>query len=98
MQVPSGLAASGSLVSGVTSANQITNKTMLVNGTRVPINATEGTTTVSNATSAVAIVNSMVFNVGYSMVQVAIGITVGLFLSALVVYPMGKRRSGLFSF
>ncbi|KAL8794241.1 MAG: hypothetical protein Q9195_003195 [Heterodermia aff. obscurata] len=32
VQVPSGLAASGSLVSGVTSANQITNQT--VNGTR----------------------------------------------------------------
>lgn len=42
--------------------------------------------------------NSIVFNVGYSMIQVAIGITVGLFLSALIVYPFGKRRSGLFSF
>ena len=30
--------------------------------------------------------------------QVAIGITVGLFLSALIIYPLGKRRSGLFSF
>lgn len=99
MQVPSGLAASGSLVSGVTSANQITNQTMVVNGTRVPSNATgAGTTTVSNVTSGYADVNGMVFNVGYSMIQVAIGITVGLFLSALVVYPMGKRRSGLFSF
>lgn len=97
VQVPSGLAAGGSLVSGVTSANQITNQTILVNGTRVPSNAT-GTTTVSNATSSVTDINSMVFNVGYSMIQVAIGITVGLFLSALVVYPMGKRRSGLFSF
>ena len=42
--------------------------------------------------------NTIVFNVGYSMIQVAIGITVGLFLSALIVYPFGKRRSGLFSF
>lgn len=47
---------------------------------------------------SVAEMNSIVFNVGYSMIQVAIGITVGLFLSALVVYPLGKRRSGLFSF
>lgn len=87
VQVPSGLAASGSLVSGVTSANQITG------------NAT-GTTTVSNGTQAGTdtYINSMVFNVGYSMIQVAIGITVGLFLSALVIYPFGKRRSGLFSF
>ncbi|KAI4085937.1 MAG: hypothetical protein LQ344_007998 [Seirophora lacunosa] len=88
VQVPSGLAASGSLVSGVTSADQITN------GTGV-----EGITTVSNGTQGAQVaVNSMVFNVGYSMIQVAIGITVGLFLSALVVYPLGKRRSGLFSF
>ncbi|KAL9005357.1 MAG: hypothetical protein Q9188_001873 [Gyalolechia gomerana] len=88
VQVPSGLAASGSLVSGVTSADQITNRTDV-----------NGITTVSNGTQgAQATVNSMVFNVGYSMVQVAIGITVGLFLSALVVYPLGKRRSGLFSF
>jgi hypothetical protein len=42
--------------------------------------------------------NTIVFNVGYSMIQIAIGITVGLFLSALIVYPLGKRRSGLFSF
>ncbi len=89
VQVPSGLAASGSLVSGVTSANQINN----VAGTN------GGITTVSNGTQAAeATVNNMVFNVGYSMIQVAIGITVGLFLSALVVYPFGKRRSGLFSF
>ena len=92
VQVPSGLAASGSLVSGITSANQITKKT--VNGTSLA----NGTTTVSSANSMDGNVNSMVFNVSYSMVQVAIGITVGLFLSALVVYPLGKRRSGLFSF
>ena len=84
VQVPSGLAASGSLVSGVTSANQITR-------------TVNGTTTVSNGTD-ISNINSMVFNVGYSMIQVAIGITVGLFLSALVIYPFGKRRSGLFSF
>ncbi len=95
MQVPSGLAASGSLVSGVTSANQITHNKS--NGT-----LSNGTTTVSNGTQAGGVggidINSTAFNVGYSMIQVAIGITVGLFLSALVVYPFGKRRSGLFSF
>lgn len=95
VQVPSGLAASGSLVSGVTSANQITHNKS--NGT-----LSNGTTTVSNGTQAGGVggidINSTAFNVGYSMIQVAIGITVGLFLSALVVYPFGKRRSGLFSF
>ena len=89
VQVPSGLAAGGSLVSGVQSANQITNAPNGTLGT--------GSTTVSSATDTSPI-NTVVFNVGYSMIQVAIGITVGLFLSALVVYPLGKRRSGLFSF
>lgn len=94
VQVPSGLAAGGSLISGLSSANQLTNQT--VNGT-----ATNGTAaTVNNATSASSTVNvnSDVLNVAYSMIQIAIGITVGLFMSALVVYPVGKRRSGLFSF
>ena len=93
VQVPSGLAASGSLISGITSANQITNGT---NSTTAG-----GITTVANGTQAGSSsinVNSLVFNVGYSMIQVAIGITVGLFLSSLLVYPFGKRRSGLFSF
>ncbi|KAF2087869.1 DUF1212-domain-containing protein [Saccharata proteae CBS 121410] len=84
VQVPSGLAVSGSLVSGITSANEI-------NG-----NAT-GSTTVSSGTDTSSL-NSSAFNVSYSVIQVAIGITVGLFLSALVIYPVGKKRSGLFSF
>lgn len=89
VQVPSGLSASASLVSGLTSANQITkNNGSLANGT----------TTVSTSNLGSADVNSMVFNVAYSIIQVAIGITVGLFLSALMVYPFGKKRSGLFSF
>ncbi|KAK0899306.1 hypothetical protein LTR02_009706, partial [Friedmanniomyces endolithicus] len=81
VQVPSGLAVSGSLVSGLASANQIAG------------NATNGTTVVNSTTLTVSAegLNSIAFNV-------AIGITVGLFLSAVVVYPMGKRRSGLFSF
>ena len=94
VQVPSGLAASGSLVSGLTSAVQITNQT--VNGT-----AGEGITTVSSAMQAAKFgveINTMMFNVGYSMIQVAIGITVGLFLSALLVYLGGKRRSAIFGF
>lgn len=38
-----------------------------------------------------------VFSVAASMIQIAIGITVGLFLSALIIYPLGKRRSGLWT-
>ncbi|KAK5151471.1 hypothetical protein LTS14_009315 [Recurvomyces mirabilis] len=88
VQVPSGLAVSGSLVSGLASANQIAG------------NATNGTTVVNSTTITLSSqgLNSIAFNVGYSVIQVAIGITVGLFLSAVIVYPFGKKRSGLFSF
>ena len=85
VQVPSGLAVSGSLVSGISAADEI------VSGTA------NGSTVVNATTLATSGINSVAFNVGYSVVQVAIGITVGLFLSAIVVYPFGKKRSGLFS-
>ncbi|KAF7911871.1 uncharacterized protein EAE98_011814 [Botrytis deweyae] len=92
VQVPSGLAASGSLLAGLSTADSITNSTSYANGTT----KVNGTSSVSVGSSED--LNTIVFNVGYSMIQVAIGITVGLFLSALIVYPFGKRRSGLFSF
>ncbi|KAI1364967.1 hypothetical protein F5Y08DRAFT_196801 [Xylaria arbuscula] len=86
VQVPSGLAATGSLLSGLNAANQINNQNQQINGTlSVPIN--DGTSNVSD----------VVFNVAGSMIQIAIGITLGLFLSALIVYPLGKRRSGLWT-
>lgn len=97
VQVPSGLAASGSLVSGLTSADQITGN---ATGISVINNGTQGFADAQNSTTMASggIYSGTVFNVGYGMVQVAIGISVGLFLSALVVYPFGKKRSGLFSF
>jgi uncharacterized membrane protein YjjP (DUF1212 family) len=84
VQVPSGLSVSGSLVSGIMSADQITRNT-------------SGITTVSSGTDA-SNINNVALKVGFSVIQVAIGITVGLFLAALFVYPLGKKRSGLFSF
>ncbi|KAK4200083.1 hypothetical protein QBC40DRAFT_76519 [Triangularia verruculosa] len=91
VQVPGGLAVNGSLLSGVASANQIVrNETILTNGTVI-----NGTFT---TTEEVADLNSTAFNVLFSVIQVAINISVGLSLSALLVYPFGKRRSGLFSF
>ncbi|KAL6886314.1 DUF1212 domain-containing protein [Trichoderma longibrachiatum] len=77
VQVPSGLAASGSLLAGVNSANLLNNSTGHSSDNQV-----DGTA----------------FTVLLSVIQVAIGISVGLFMSALIVYPVGKRRSGLFSF
>lgn len=101
VQVPSGLAASGSLVSGIQSADSIAQ-----HGSGVIGNGAEGFANASNSSSpspspgssGSGPYGSVVFDIGYGMVQVAIGITVGLFLAALVVYPLGKRRSGLFSF
>lgn len=78
--VPSGLAATGSLISGVHSADEIKSNV----GQKGGGNGGTGDTSVTN--------------LGFGMIQVAIGITIGLFLAALIVYPYGKRRSGLFSF
>jgi uncharacterized membrane protein YjjP (DUF1212 family) len=86
--VPSGLASSGSLISGIQSADQIRS-----NVTAPKNQSSGGGAGIQSSTS-----DTSVFNLGFGMVQVAIGITVGLFMSALVVYPYGKRRSGLFSF
>lgn len=86
VQVPSGLAATGSLLSGLSTANQLTNSTSTVNGT--------STVSVSGDTS----LDTIVFNVAASMIEIAVGITVGLFFATLIVYPLGKRRSGLFTF
>ncbi|KPI43128.1 uncharacterized protein AB675_1781 [Cyphellophora attinorum] len=95
VQVPGGLAASGSLVAGIDSANQIFGNSSSIS---VINNGTQGFVAAQNDPNSVY--SGTIFNVGYGMVQVAIGISVGLYLSALVVYPMGKRRggSGLFSF
>ncbi|GAD93592.1 pheromone-regulated membrane protein, putative [Paecilomyces variotii No. 5] len=82
--VPSGLASSGSLVAGVQSAAELRS------------NITGNSSELSNVSNNSD--NSTVWDIGYGMIQVAVGITVGLFLAALVVYPTGKRRSGLFSF
>ncbi|EPS26400.1 hypothetical protein PDE_01336 [Penicillium oxalicum 114-2] len=83
--VPSGLAATGSLISGVQSADQI-KQNITSHGSSDP------------APGAGLAAGSSVFSLGLGMIQVAIGITIGLFIAALVVYPFGKRRSGLFSF
>lgn len=82
--VPSGLAATGSLITGVESADQI----------RQNISSK----TSSSSAPGAGLNSNSIFSLGFGMIQVAIGITVGLFLAALIVYPYGKRRSGLFSF
>lgn len=80
--VPSGLASSGSLIAGIKYADEV-RQNLDKNGT-------------SSMTSAFS--ETSVASLGFGMIQVAIGITVGLFIAALVVYPYGKKRTGLFSF
>jgi uncharacterized membrane protein YjjP (DUF1212 family) len=80
--VPSGLASSGSLIAGIQYADEV-RQNLDKNGT-------------STGTSALS--ETSVASLGFGMIQVAIGITVGLFIAALVVYPYGKKRTGLFSF
>ncbi|OGE55881.1 hypothetical protein PENARI_c003G08978 [Penicillium arizonense] len=83
--VPSGLAATGSLITGVQSADEIRKNVSQHGGA-------------SSTPGAGLSSSSSVFSLGFGMIQVAIGITIGLFISALIVYPYGKPRSGLFSF
>jgi uncharacterized membrane protein YjjB (DUF3815 family) len=82
VQVPSGLAAGGSLLASITSADELTRNQ-------------SGTATSSSSSTSL---DGTAFTVLLKVIQVAIGISVGLFMSALIVYPLGKRRSGLFSF
>ncbi|ERT01068.1 uncharacterized protein SPSK_06975 [Sporothrix schenckii 1099-18] len=84
VQVPSGLAVNGSLLSGINAANDLTGNSSTSHGS-------------GNSTDSSAI-NNVSFTVLLSVIQVAIGITVGLFFAAIIVYPLGKRRSALFSF
>lgn len=55
----------------------------------------------SGTTSAEAIYEQNIyhsFTVGAQMITVAVGLAVGIFLSALVVYPFGRKNNALFSF
>lgn len=87
-QVPGGLASTGGLLSGISTANMLTGS----NST----DSADGTAQYDDPSQDH--INTVVFSVAASMVQIAIGIAVGLFISALIIYPLGKRRSGLFSF
>lgn len=76
--VPGGIAAQGSLVSGIKSADEIISN--------------------SSDTSEDAYSTNTAMNLGINMIQVSVGITVGLFVATLFIYPFGKKRSGLFTF
>ncbi|OAX80482.1 hypothetical protein ACJ72_05184 [Emergomyces africanus] len=107
LQLPSGLASSGSLVSSLIVATNIKSR-----GSSMKPLANMANDLITNSSSAAVedvakmmeqlmmnrFLGNVVFDIGYGMLEVAVGISGGLFLAALVVYPFGKRRSGLFSF
>lgn len=59
------------------------------------VNTANQITNSSSSTSSSSDLSSLSF--GATMVEVSIGISVGLFAAAIVVYPFGKRKSGLFA-
>lgn len=69
----------------------IASKSTLLAGVNTANQITNSSKDVQESTD----VSSLSF--GATMVEVSIGISVGLFAAALVVYPFGKKRSGLFT-
>jgi uncharacterized membrane protein YjjB (DUF3815 family) len=84
IQVPGSFAASGSLINGLRSADAITHRTGEANSTQ--LSRSGGT--------------SPALHAGYAMVEIAVGIAAGLSISALLTYPIRKKRgtSGLFTY
>lgn len=93
VQVPGSLASSGAIDSALTTASALI-KGATDADVGYPALLHFGLSVNSRQTTSG---NSIVFNVAASMIQIAIGITVGLFMAALLVYPMGKKRSGLWT-
>lgn len=69
----------------------IASKSSLLTGVNTANTIVNQSGTVVTETST----NSLSF--GLTMVQVSIGITVGLFASTLVIYPFGKKKTAIFS-
>lgn len=71
----------------------IASKSTILSGIQSADNITHG----GLGTSLSGGVDSGSLAFGVTMVEVSIGISVGLFAAALVVYPFGKKRTGLFT-
>lgn len=68
----------------------------LLSGVKIADAVTRNTT----GTAAQAETNPLLLQAGYAMIEIAVAITVGLSVSALLVYPirLKKGKSGIFSF
>ncbi|KAL9049990.1 MAG: hypothetical protein Q9162_006905 [Coniocarpon cinnabarinum] len=90
--VPSGLSVSGSLVQGITNADALVH------------NTTDPGSSPGNPSGLTGLTSNTAFTVGFNVVQVAIGITVGLYVGTVLIYPFGKAgkwakgfRTGMFT-
>lgn len=83
VQVPSGIASQGTIIAGISTADQLLS------------NSSDSS---SSSTTGASSSSSDALTLGLGMIQVAVGITVGLFAATLVIYPLGKKRSSLFTF
>lgn len=66
----------------------------LISGITVPLFSNETV----NAQQIYADNQYQSFSVGAQMIQVAVGLSVGLLISALAIYPLGRKNNALFSF
>ncbi|KAJ8113738.1 hypothetical protein OPT61_g4198 [Boeremia exigua] len=94
VQVPGSLASSGAIDSALKTASALIRGS---EGVDVSCSLGDYVIPADRLQTTTDGLNSIVFNVAASMIQIAIGITVGLFMAALLVYPMGKKRSGLWT-
>ncbi|KAL6933053.1 related to Pheromone-regulated membrane protein 10 [Hanseniaspora guilliermondii] len=91
-RIYSGLAVSAMLPAiFVQVPSGIASKSSLLTGVNVANQIVNGSTTQVEETDS----NALSF--GLQMIQVAIGVTVGLFSSTIFIYPFGKQKTGLFT-
>ncbi|ODV63865.1 DUF1212-domain-containing protein [Ascoidea rubescens DSM 1968] len=85
VQVPGGIASKNTLLAGIQSANKLV------------INTTSTTTTAAAAETSSSFSEASSLAFGFTMIEIALGISVGLFVSTIAVYPFGKKRTPIFT-
>lgn len=91
VHIPNALAASGSLVAGVGTANSIVaNDASYVDDGLMTRGLDARDFSAKGPSGSTGLIITAVFG----MAQATIGITVGLFLSALVIWPLARRKIG----
>lgn len=101
VHIPNALAASGSLVAGVDTADAIvSNKTYWIDdGLIMPGKRSEGLLYLRDfSAKGPSGSTGLIITSGFGMAQATIGITVGLFLAAFVMYPFTKRKKSKLAF